>query len=233
MSRRQVAGGRLQDLGQCKRQRYRPGQRLPGGGEGLRVRRRLGLSCKPLQVLFVRIGVFTLGRSATPCLRPLVPTAANHRATGFMMENKLGWHLVTAARAGWRTARSGATIFPAFSLKTMAPRPRRRAASAREEGRGCFLGGSCISDSASPSPPCLSYSRPFSKSPGRIYDGKEGGVAFIYGGKGQVEGCQIWGNETVSVFVQGDGSEAVMAGCKCAGGRARVLFLEARAFLVQ
>ena len=51
----------------------------------------------------------------------------------------------------------------------------------------------------------------------RIYDGNGSGVVFAEGGKGRVEGCQICGNDLAGVRVQGDGSEAVVVGCKCAG----------------
>ena len=73
-----------------------------------------------------------MGRSATPCLRPLASVATYHRAAGFMVEKTAGWLLPEAARAGWNFARSGATIFPAWPLKATAPRPWWRAASARE-----------------------------------------------------------------------------------------------------
>ena len=62
-------------------------------------------------------------------------------------------------------------------------------------------------------PPLLNIAR-------RIHDGKGEGVALVEGGKGRMEDCQIWGNERAGVVVRGNGSEAVVAGCKCAGGRA-------------
>ena len=40
-------------------------------------------------------------------------------------------------------------------------------------------------------------------------------MAFIQGGKGRVEDCQIWGNAEAGVGIQGSVSEAVVAGCKC------------------
>ena len=55
---------------------------------------------------------------------------------------------------------------------------------------------------------------------GRIHDGKGGGVAFSRGSKGLVEGCKIWRNAGVGVTIQGNNSEVVVAGCKCADGRA-------------
>ena len=66
----------------------------------------------------------------------------------------------------------------------------------------------------------LYFSHRFSTSLGRIYDGKNSGVFFVQCGKGRVEGCQISGHEGAGVLVQGSGSEAVVVGCKCAGGRA-------------
>ena len=50
----------------------------------------------------------------------------------------------------------------------------------------------------------------------RIHDGKEVGTIFARGAKGRVDDCEIWGNADAGVTVQGDGSEAVVAGCKCA-----------------
>ena len=41
-------------------------------------------------------------------------------------------------------------------------------------------------------------------------------MAFIVGGKGRVEDCQIWGNNLANVAVQGSGSQAVVKGCECA-----------------
>ena len=67
------------------------------------------------------------------------------------------------------------------------------------------------------------YSRHFPTSRDRIHDGKQCGLAFVEGGRGRVEDCKIWGNERTGIFVQGSGSEAVVAGCKCAGGRVGVL----------
>ena len=64
--------------------------------------------------------------------------------------------------------------------------------------------------------PFNSYSRHSLTSRGRIHDGKDGGVAFFEGGKGQVEGCQIWGNAEIGVGIRDNGSEAVVARCKCA-----------------
>ena len=58
----------------------------------------------------------------------------------------------------------------------------------------------------------------------RIHDGKEVGTIFARGAKGRVDDCEIWGNADAGVTVQGDGSEAVVAGCKCAGGRAGAFF---------
>ena len=70
-------------------------------------------------------------------------------------------------------------------------------------------------------------------SPGRIYDGNDDGVAFMKGGKGRVQDCQIWGYGLSGVGVQGGGSEAVVAGCKCAGGRdGGGAFLKTRAFQI-
>ena len=43
----------------------------------------------------------------------------------------------------------------------------------------------------------------------------------MLGGKGRVEGCQVWGNAQAGVGIRGDGSEAVVVGCKCAGKRRR------------
>ena len=57
------------------------------------------------------------------------------------MEKTTEWFLDEAARAGWRTARSGAMRFPAWELKAMAPGPCWRAASAREAALGRFLEG--------------------------------------------------------------------------------------------
>ena len=87
---RQGAGGGLQDLGQRYEQRSRPGQRLPGGGEGLRVRKRMG--CLAILFLLYSGGLFrvTLGQSTTPCLRPLAPAAAYHPTAGFTMEITAG-----------------------------------------------------------------------------------------------------------------------------------------------
>ena len=49
-----------------------------------------------------------------------------------------------------------------------------------------------------------------------------------------MEGCQIWANAQDGVIIQNPGSEAVVAGCKCAGGRVPVargvVFLGARVF---
>ena len=42
-------------------------------------------------------------------------------------------------------------------------------------------------------------------------------MAFTEGGKGRVEDCKILGNEVAGVYIQGDGCEAVVAGCKCVG----------------
>ena len=61
---------------------------------------------------------------------------------------------------------------------------------------------------------------PLSTTCGRIYDGKNCGVLFVQGGKGRVEDCQIWGSVCSGVAVQDHGAEAVVVGCKCAGGRA-------------
>ena len=67
---------------------------------------------------------------------------------------------------------------------------------------------------------CLpSRSRHCQSSLGRIHDGKAGGVLLLKGANGRMEGCQIWGNAEDGVSVQDDGSEAVLVGCKCAGGR--------------
>ena len=41
-------------------------------------------------------------------------------------------------------------------------------------------------------------------------------MTFALGGMGHVEDCQIWGNAEAGVGVGGNGSEAVVAGCKCA-----------------
>ena len=51
---------------------------------------------------------------------------------------------------------------------------------------------------------------------GRIHDGKEGGLFFVEGGEGQVEGCEIWGNAVAGVGVDGSSSQAVVKGCECA-----------------
>ena len=40
---------------------------------------------------------------------------------------------------------------------------------------------------------------------------------FIKGGKGRVEECKIWGNAKAGVGIHGSVSEAILAGCKCAG----------------
>ena len=64
----------------------------------------------------------------------------------------------------------------------------------------------------------LSYFCHFSTSRGRIHDGIPGGVIFYEGGKGRVEGCKIWGNAVAGVYIQGDGSEAVVAGSECVRG---------------
>ena len=58
--------------------------------------------------------------------------------------------------------------------------------------------------------------------PGRIYEAILGAGVLLDGSRGRVEGCKIWGNADSGVTVKGDGSEAVVVGCKCAGGRAGV-----------
>ena len=55
-------------------------------------------------------------------------------------------------------------------------------------------------------------------------------MLFAQGGKGRVEGCQIWGNTMVGIGVHNSGTEAVVAGCKCASeGAPSLLFLAASA----
>ena len=58
------------------------------------------------------------------------------------------------------------------------------------------------------------------------------GVSFFQGGVGRVEGCQIWGNKRAGVHVQDRSSEAVVVGCKCAGGRMGMPFFMARDFII-
>ena len=59
---------------------------------------------------------------------------------------------------------------------------------------------------------------------GRIHDGKDAGVAFSEDGKGRMEDCQVWGNVKAGVYIQGDGSEAVLVGCKYVAGRGGSMF---------
>ena len=63
---------------------------------------------------------------------------------------------------------------------------------------------------------CRSYSRQLLTPLGRIHDGKDGGVAFIKGGRGRVEDCKMWGNAKASVHVDHSGSQTVVKGCECA-----------------
>ena len=87
---------------------------------------------------------------------------------------------------------------------------------------GCQIWGDSGVLNAMPPPPrsCRCQS-----SLGRIHDGRGGGVAFFKGSKGRVEQCEIWGNAKAGVDVQGDSSEAMVAGCKCEKERARVFLL--------
>ena len=141
------------------------------------------------------------------------------------MENLPGWLSSWAARGEWRTARFGATSVSVWSAA--APRPRWWAASAREEAQGVLvlLAHAFLIQRA---PDCrhasLSltyfYFLHFSTSLGRIHDGKEEGVAFIFGGNGQVIDCKIWGNAKANVHVQDSGSQAVVKGCECVNANA-------------